>query len=138
LIARTDAIAVDGIDAALARARAYRAAGADVLFVEAPTEEADVERVASELAGEMPLLFNWAEGGRTPPLALDRIAELGFAIVIYPTSTLLAATNGVRDVLAGLAADGTPAGALETLPSFDEFTGLVGLPEMRERERGYA
>jgi 2-methylisocitrate lyase-like PEP mutase family enzyme len=138
LIARTDAIAVEGVDAALARARAYRGAGADVLFVEAPTEEADVERVAGELAGEMPLLFNWAEGGRTPPLSLDRIAELGFAMVIYPTSTLLAATTGVRQVLASLAADGTPAGALERLPSFDEFTGLVGLPEMRERERGYA
>ena len=138
LIARTDAIAVEGLDAALARARAYREAGADVLFVEAPTEERDVERVAGELAGEMPLLFNWAEGGRTPPLALDRIAELGFAIVIYPTSTLLAATTGVRDVLASLAADGTPAGALERLPTFDEFTGLVGLPEIRARERGYA
>jgi 2-methylisocitrate lyase-like PEP mutase family enzyme len=138
LIARTDAIAVEGVDAALTRARAYREAGADVLFVEAPTEEADVERVAGELAGEMPLLFNWAEGGRTPPLSLERIAELGFAMVIYPTSTLLAATTGVRDVLASLAADGTPAGALDGLPSFDEFTGLVGLPEMRERERGYA
>jgi 2,3-dimethylmalate lyase len=136
LIARTDAIAVEGLDAALARARAYRDAGADVLFVEAPTEVGDVERVADELAGEMPLLFNWAEGGRTPPLSLERIAELGFAIVIYPTGTLLAATAGVRALLGQLAADGTPR--LDGLPAFDEFTSLVGLPEIRDRERGYA
>jgi 2-methylisocitrate lyase-like PEP mutase family enzyme len=136
LIARTDAIAVAGVDEAIARARAYRDAGADVLFVEAPTEEHHVERVASELAGEMPLLFNWAEGGRTPPLAFDRIAQLGFAIVIYPIGTLLAATAGVRALLHSLAAGGTPA--LDGLPGFDEFTTLVGLPEIRDRERGYA
>jgi 2-methylisocitrate lyase-like PEP mutase family enzyme len=73
LIARTDAIAVDGVDAAIERARAYLAAGADALFVEAPTSEADVERIAGELAGEAPLVFNWVEGGRTPPIDVGTI-----------------------------------------------------------------
>jgi carboxyvinyl-carboxyphosphonate phosphorylmutase len=138
LIARTDAIAVDGIDAALERARVYREAGADALFVEAPTDERDIERVAAELAGEVPLVFNWAEGGKTPPLSLERITELGFALVLFPTSALLAATAGVRAVLDEIGENGTPAGALADLPSFDEFTGLVGLPEMRAREQRYA
>jgi 2-methylisocitrate lyase-like PEP mutase family enzyme len=138
LIARTDAIAVNGVADAIERARAYCAAGADALFVEAPTAQADVERVAAELAGEMTLVFNWAEGGRTPPLELARIAELGFAMVIFPIGALLAATAGVRSLLSRIAADGTPATALPGLPGFDEFTALVGLPEIRAQEGRWA
>jgi 2-methylisocitrate lyase-like PEP mutase family enzyme len=137
LIARTDAIAVEGVEAALERARAYREAGADALFVEAPTSEAEIEEVAAELADEMPLVFNWIEGGRTPPLSLQRIAELGFALVLFPIGALLAATAGVRSLLAEVAAAGTPASALPRLPGFDEFTDLLGLPEVRELERRY-
>jgi carboxyvinyl-carboxyphosphonate phosphorylmutase len=135
VIARTDAVAVSGVDDALGRARAYAEAGADLLFVEAPTSEADVERVASELAGVAPLVFNWAEGGRTPPLSLDRLAELGFALVIYPIGTLLAATAGIRSLLATLERDGVPS--LDGLPSFAEFTDLIGLPEVQHLEQRF-
>jgi 2,3-dimethylmalate lyase len=138
LIARTDAAAVEGLDAALERARRYVAAGADALFVEAPTSEADIARVAGELRGLAPLVFNWAEGGRTPPLPLARIAELGFALVIFPIGTLLAATAGIQSLLATLRADGTPAAALPGLPTFDGFTDLVGLPEVRAWEQRFA
>lgn len=138
LIARTDAAAVDGLDAALERARRYAAAGADALFVEAPTSEADIARVAEELRGLVPLVFNWAEGGRTPPLPLARIAELGFALVIFPIGTLLAATAGIQALLATLRADGTPTAALPGLPTFDGFTDLVGLPEVRSWEQRFA
>ncbi|MET0191111.1 MAG: isocitrate lyase/PEP mutase family protein [Pseudonocardia sediminis] len=143
IIARTDAVATDGVDEALDRARAYRDAGADVLFVEAPTGEADIEKIAGALAGETPLLFNWAEGGRTPPLSLPRLRELGFSLVLYPIGTLLAATAGVRSLLETLRRDGTPAAALGspqqmTLPGFDEFTELVGLSAIREREARYS
>jgi len=134
LIARTDAAAVEGLGAALERARRYAAAGADALFVEAPTSEADIARVADELRGLAPLVFNWAEGGRTPALSLARIAELGFALVIFPIGTLLAATAGIQSLLATLRADGTPAAAMPELPSFDGFTDLIGLPEVRELE----
>ncbi len=137
LIARTDAAAVAGLDAAIARARAYADAGADVLFVEAPTSEDDIARVADELAGVAPLVFNWAEGGRTPPIPLDRITELGFSLVLYPIGTLLAATAGVRALLAALRADGTPAAALAGLPTFDAFTDLVGLPEVHDLEERF-
>ena len=135
LIARTDAAAVHGLDDAIARAHAYADAGADVLFVEAPTSEADVVRVATELKGVAPLVFNWAEGGRTPPIPLATIAELGFALVLYPIGTLLAATAGIRSLLATLRADGTPAAA--RLPTFDDFTDLIGLPEVQQLEQRF-
>jgi 2,3-dimethylmalate lyase len=132
LIARTDAAAVEGLSAAIDRARAYADAGADVLFVEAPTSEDDIARVAGELRGVAPLVFNWAEGGRTPPIPLARIAELGFALVLFPIGTLLAATAGIRRLLASLRDDGVPA--VDDLPTFDDFTDLIGLPEIRELE----
>jgi carboxyvinyl-carboxyphosphonate phosphorylmutase len=136
IIARTDAVAVAGLDEAIGRAKAFADAGADLLFVEAPTSEADIEHVAGELRGVAPLVFNWAEGGRTPPLPLARIRELGFALVIYPIGTLLAATAGIRSVLATLKRDGVPA--LEGLPAFDEFTDLVGLPEVQRLEQRFS
>ena len=137
LIARTDAAAVEGLDAAVARARAYADAGADLLFVEAPVTEDDIARVADELRGVAPLVFNWAEGGRTPPVPLARIAELGFSFVLYPIGTLLAATAGVRALLETLRADGTPTAALPGLPTFDGFTDLIGLPEIADLERRF-
>jgi 2-methylisocitrate lyase-like PEP mutase family enzyme len=135
VIARTDAVAVSGVEDAIARGRAYAHAGADVLFIEAPTSEDDIARIAGELRGVAPLVFNWAEGGRTPPLPLRRITELGFSLVIYPIGTLLAATAGIRSLLASLQADGVPS--LAGLPAFDEFTGLVGLPEVQQLEQRF-
>ena len=114
IIARTDAVAVQGLDDGARPARGPSpTAGADLLFVEAPTSEEDIARVAKELSGVAPLVFNWAEGGRTPPLSLERMAELGFSLVIYPIGTLLAATAGIRSLLATLKAEGTPASALD-------------------------
>jgi carboxyvinyl-carboxyphosphonate phosphorylmutase len=138
IIARTDAVAVTGVDDAIARARAFAEAGADALFVEAPTSEEDIARVAKELRDVAPLVFNWAEGGRTPPLSLERITELGFALVIYPIGTLLAATAGIRALLATLKADGTPTAAMPGLPTFGEFTDLVGLPEVQRLEQRFS
>ena len=135
IIARTDAVAVSGVGDAIARAHAFAEAGADLLFVEAPTSEADVERVAAELRGVAPLVFNWAEGGRTPPLSLERLAELGFALVIYPIGTLLAATAGIRAMLGTLRRDGVPS--LAELPSFEQFTDLIGLPEVQVLEQRF-
>lgn len=137
LIARTDAVAVHGLDDAIARARAYADAGADVLFVEAPTSEADLGRVAEELRDVAPLVFNWAEGGRTPPLSFERISELGFSLVLYPIATLLAATAAVQGVLGTIARERTPLSVMDTLPTFGEFTDLIGLPEVQELEQRF-
>ena len=133
LIARTDARAVEGLEATLDRARLYREAGADVLFVEAPQSEEEIARVAEALA-DMPLLFNWAEGGKTPPVSAGWLQELGFRLAIFPISTLLAATQAMQGVLEVLRREGTPATALGGLPSFGTFLDLVGLPEIRELE----
>jgi len=138
IIARTDAVAVAGVDDAIDRARAFAKAGADALFVEAPASADDIVRVAKELRGVAPLVFNWAEGGRTPPLSLKHITELGFSLVIYPIGTLLAATAGIRALLATLASDGTPTAALPGLPTFAEFTDMVGLPEVQDLEQRFA
>lgn len=137
IIARTDARAVEGIDSALRRARMYREAGADVLFVEAPQSEKEVELVASELA-DMPLLFNFAEGGKTPPIAFERLGELGYRIVIFPIAALLAATTAVRRVAAEIRASGTPAALLGELISFAEFNQMIGLPEIQQLEQRFS
>jgi 2-methylisocitrate lyase-like PEP mutase family enzyme len=137
IIARTDARAVEGLDAALDRAARYREAGADALFIEALVSDAEAEIAARAFPG-VPLLFNWAEGGKTPPIGLDRLRQLGYRIVIFPISTLLAATAAMRRVLREIAAAGTPAAALPDLPGFTEFCDFIGLPEVRAAERRFA
>jgi carboxyvinyl-carboxyphosphonate phosphorylmutase len=136
IIARTDARAVEGLDRALERGRLYREAGADVLFIEAVLSEREAEEAARAFPG-VPLLFNWAEGGKTPAISLSRLTELGYRIVIFPISTLLAATAAMRGILREIARAGTPAAAMGELPSFGEFTDFIGLPEVREVERRY-
>src|SRR5580698_8717966 len=137
IIARTDARAVEGLDRALQRGRMYREAGADVLFIEALTSEAEAEEAVQAFPG-VPLLFNWAEGGKTPPVSLDRLKELGYRIVIFPISTLLAATGAMRRILQEIAEAGTPAAAIHELPTFAEFVDFIGLPQVREAEQRYA
>lgn len=137
IIARTDARAVEGMASALERAHRYREAGADVLFVEAPQSEEEIATVARAFPS-VPLLFNWAEGGKTPPVALPRLRELGYAIVIFPISTLLAATRAIREVLAQIREVGTPNPVMERLVPFQEFLDFIGLPEVRELERRFA
>jgi carboxyvinyl-carboxyphosphonate phosphorylmutase len=133
IIARTDARAVEGMDSALDRARRYRDAGADVLFVEAAETEDEIAAVANRL-GDVPLLFNWAEGGKTPPVDHARLAELGFKIVIFPIATLLGTTAWIRHALAEIRAAGTPLPIMAELPRFDEFLEFIGLPEIHELE----
>src|SRR5262249_33783958 len=127
----------EGLDSALRRAQLYRDAGADVIFFEAPQSEAEVEIVAHRLA-DMPLLFNWAEGGKTPPLGYERLRELGFRIIIFPIGALLATTRAIRDLLETIRADGTPAVAMTGLPKFNEFLELIGLPEIQALEHASA
>jgi carboxyvinyl-carboxyphosphonate phosphorylmutase len=136
IIARTDARAVEGMPAALDRARRYRDAGADVLFVEAATSEAEIETVAAELAGT-PMLFNWTEGGKTPPLPYERLRDLGFAIVIFPVSTLLTATAAIRQALSEIAKARTPLPILDRLTPFSEFLDFIGLPEINQLEQRF-
>ena len=137
IIARTDARAIEGLDGALERARRYKEAGADVIFVEAPESEQEVERIADALR-DVPLLFNWAEGGRTPPMAYGRLRELGFRIVIFPIGPLLVASRAIGELLDVVKRDGTPAAVMDHMIPFDRFVQFLGLPEMRDLERRFA
>jgi 2-methylisocitrate lyase-like PEP mutase family enzyme len=136
IIARTDARAVDGMGAALERARLYREAGADVLFVEAPQSQQEIETIAQTIP-DVPLLFNYAEGGKTPPVSHQFLHELGFKLVIFPISTLLVATAAMRSALAQIKAEGTPIDLLPSLVPFDEFLDFIGMPEIRELDRRF-
>ncbi|HWE09829.1 MAG TPA: isocitrate lyase/PEP mutase family protein, partial [Solirubrobacteraceae bacterium] len=118
IIARTDARAVEGLDAALERASRYRAAGADMLFVEAPQSVDEIETIAAAFP-DVPLLFNYAEGGKTPAVTHAVLRDLGFSLVIFPLSILLSATAAIRSVLAEISSKGTPADVLPSLPGFD-------------------
>ena len=137
IIARTDARAVEGIQAALDRAELYREAGADVLFVEAPQSTEEIEAVARRFA-TVPLLFNYAEGGKTPSVTHEFLRELGFKIVIFPLSTLLVATAAMRSVLARIKADGTPVEVVPSLLPFEDFLEFIGIGEIRELEQRFA
>lgn len=136
IIARTDAAAIEGLPAAIDRAHRYRAAGADMLFIEAPTSERDIESIVHAM-GDTPLMFNWAEGGNTPPLSAARIQELGFRLVIFPSSAVYAATAGIRRILRTIADEGTPTTELSRLPSFGDFNQLLGLAEAESIDRRY-
>src|SRR5918999_976413 len=136
IIARTDARAVEGVDSAIERARRYREAGADVLFVEAAESEEEISVVARRL-NDVPLLFNWAEGGKTPPVNYAALADLGFKIVIFPIATLLGTTNWIRHALAEIRKAGTPLPIMEELPRFGEFLDFIGLPEIHDLEHRF-
>lgn len=137
IIARTDARAVEGLDRALGRARAYREAGADILFIEAPQNEDEIAQV-SRAFPNVPLLFNWAEGGKTPPMPLARLRELGYRIVIFPISTLLTAAKAIRTALDEIKTHGTPARIFSHRTAFQEFNEMIGLGEIQELEKRFA
>ena len=127
IIARTDAIAVTGFDDALARAAAAARAGADILFVEAPTSEAEIEALPRRL--DRPLLFNYAPSGRSPLPPFARLRALGYAIVIVPVDLLFVATRAMQRALAELRDRDATLRDPERLVSFQEFCDLIGLPE---------
>ena len=126
-----------GLDDAIARARAYGEAGADVLFVEAPRTREELARVGSELHG-WPLMANMVEFGKTPLLAVPELKELGFSLVIFPGSITRIATRAARELLHEIAASGTTAGALGRMASFQDVNEVVGLTESNEWEQGIA
>jgi 2,3-dimethylmalate lyase len=135
VIARTDAIAVTGFEDAIGRAEAAARAGADVLFVEAPTSEAEIEALPRRL--DRPLLFNYAPSGRTPLVPFARLREIGYAIVIVPVDLLFAATRAMQRTLADLRDRDAAPHDPERLVSFQEFCDLIGLPEQLELGRRY-
>lgn len=136
LIARTDARAVHGLDEAIRRAKKYLDAGADVLFIEAPTSVQELEQIARELPNT-PLMANMVEGGITPLLSKEELSEIGYRLVVYANMVLRASLFGARRALQHLAEKGSSLEILDSLVSWDERQGLVRLREFEDLEAQY-
>jgi 2-methylisocitrate lyase-like PEP mutase family enzyme len=137
IIARTDAISAVGLDEALRRGEAAAKAGADVLFIEAPRSEAQVEQVAR--AFDTPLLYNYAPGGRSPLLPFARLRELRFAVILLPVDTLLVATRAMAGFLADLRTRDDVLAMADRYMDFRDFNALIGVTDqlaLAERYRG--
>jgi 2-methylisocitrate lyase-like PEP mutase family enzyme len=135
IIARTDSRAVEGLDRALDRARAYIEAGADITFVEAPTDVGELARIAGELS--VPQIANIVFGGHTPDPGRERLAEMGFSIVLYANAALQAALKASYEVLGALKTEGSLASVSDRLASFEERQRAVAKPEWDALEARY-
>jgi 2-methylisocitrate lyase-like PEP mutase family enzyme len=136
VIARTDAIAVEGYEAALARAAAYLEAGADMVFVEAPTTEQQIADIAKRLPGYK--LINMFHGGKTPLVAVPKLQEFGYHVVIIPSDTQRAAIRAMQRVLATIARDGSAAAMIDDMASFKEREAIIGTDSFIARDKKYA
>ena len=135
VIARTDAIAVEGFEHAIARAASYRDAGADILFVEAPTR-AELQRIPLAVNG-VPLMANMVEGGKTPPLSAADLQALGFSLVIFPGGIVRALARTATEFYASLAALGTTEPFSERMYDFAALNDILGTPELIELGKKY-
>jgi 2-methylisocitrate lyase-like PEP mutase family enzyme len=136
VIARTDGIAVEGFEPAIARAAAYRDAGADVLFVEAPKTRDELKRISLALKG-VPLMANMVEGGKTPSLKAADLEALGFWLVIFPGGIVRAVAHTAGEFYASLAANGTSEPFRNRMHDFDSLNDVIGTPAMIELGKQY-
>ena len=130
IIARTDAIAVEGFDAAIDRAGSYIDAGADVLFIEAPRDSGELSRIADTFKGRVPLLANMVEGGATPISSATTLEDMGFDIVIFPGGIVRALARSAQDYYASLKATGSNKAFSDRMHDFDGLNAAIGTPEM--------
>jgi 2-methylisocitrate lyase-like PEP mutase family enzyme len=138
IIARTDAVAVEGFDAAIARTALYREAGADMLFVEAPRQRDELGRVTAALGKSLPLMANMVEGGKTPMMTASELEALGFAFVIFPGGIVRALAKAAKDFYGALKENGTTDSFRPRMFDFDALNRLIGTPDMLARGKRYA
>lgn len=137
IIARTDAVAVEGVDAAIERARRYAEAGADILFVEAPQSRDQLAAVTAGLRGLCPLMANIVDGGDTPPLSRAELEDLGFRLVIFPGGIVRALARTAQAYYASLAEHGSNLPFADRMFDFTALNALIGTPEMLALGRTY-
>jgi 2-methylisocitrate lyase-like PEP mutase family enzyme len=130
IIARTDAIAVEGFAAAIERARCYREAGADVLFVEAPGSGEELAAIPKELGQLTPLMANMVEGGLTPVKPASDIEALGYQMVIFPGAVVRMIARAATDLYKAIIADGTSDAVKARMFDFDGLNKVIGTPDM--------
>jgi 2-methylisocitrate lyase-like PEP mutase family enzyme len=137
IVARTDAIAVEGFDRAMARAALFQEAGADVLFLEAPRQREELGRIGARFGTSVPLLANMVEGGKTPILPASELETLGFAVVIFAAGVVRAAAKTAEDFYASLKAHGSTEPFRARMFDFDGLNHLLGTPETLARGKRY-
>jgi 2-methylisocitrate lyase-like PEP mutase family enzyme len=137
VVARTDAIAVEGFERALDRAERYVEAGADVLFVEAPPDRAGLAEVGRRFGARLPVLANMVEGGKTPVKSADELGAIGYRIVIFPGGTARAVVHALQQYYASLHTHRTTAPMRGQMLDFDQLNGVIGTPELLEQGRRY-
>ncbi|WP_338878518.1 isocitrate lyase/PEP mutase family protein [Achromobacter veterisilvae] len=137
ILARTDALAAEGLEAALDRADAYLEAGADALFIEALRTPGQMEAACKRYAGRVPLLANMVEGGKTPVQGAEALTALGFRIVIFPGGTARAVAHTLQGYYASLRRHGTTAPWRDGMLDFDGLNAVIGTPELLERGKAY-
>ncbi len=137
IIARTDAIAVEGFGAAIDRAGSYRDAGADVLFIEAPRSREQLEDVAKTFGGRVPLMANMVEGGATPIMSADDLQALGYSLVIFPGGIVRALARTAEAYYASLRAKGSNTPFADRMFDFDALNARIGTAELLATGAGY-
>lgn len=137
IMARTDAVAVEGLDAAIDRAEAYLACGVDALFIEAVRTVEDMDRVCKQFAHRVPLLVNMVEGGKTPVGDAVTLGQRGFRIVLFPGGVVRFLGAQVRGYYDTLLAQGTTAGMRDRMLDFDQLNAVIGTPDLIETGRRY-
>lgn len=137
IIGRTDAIAVEGFDAAVERAEAYVEAGADMLFIEAPKSLEQMQQIVTRFAGRVPLMANMVEGGKTPIVNAGDLEQLGFSFVIFPGGVVRALAATARDYYANLVANGSNEAFRSRMLDFAGLNDLIGTPALLEKGRQY-
>lgn len=138
IVARTDAIAVEGISCALDRAAAYAQAGADLLFVEAPQNLGQMQQITSRFGASVPLMANMVEGGSTPLKSAAELGEMGFSLVIFPGTLMRAYAFMAGELLAYLKDQGSTADWAARMVDFTGLNNIIGLPDMMEAEARYS
>jgi len=137
IIARTDAVAVEGLQAGLDRAAAYAEAGADALFVEAPKSIDDMKTIVATLGGAAPLMANMVEGGKTPSMTAADLQDLGFSLVIFPGGAVRAIAATLQAYYASLVLNGTNEPFRDQMVDFAGINEIVGTPALLAEARGY-
>lgn len=137
ILARTDALAIEGIDAALERAERYLECGVDALFIEALRSPEQMDAACTRFAQRTPLLANMVEGGKTPVQSANELGQRGFKIVIFPGGTARAVAHSLQHYYSSLKIHGTTAPVQESMLNFDQLNALIGTPELMELSKRY-
>jgi 2-methylisocitrate lyase-like PEP mutase family enzyme len=137
IIARTDAVAVDGFEAAIERAEAFVEAGADVLFIEAVRDIEQMHAVTARFASRVPLLANMVEGGKTPLKGAGELQEIGYRLAIFPGGTVRAVAHALDSYFGELRSTGSNRGNAQRMLDFDGLNGLLGTRSILDNARRY-